>query len=168
MRWRHRSYLHITYIMVQISGSIHLADFVELVLCQASGMHSSNPLDLAGKKVLAFFPKWFIGNPLGCLRPLPDHLNVSLCSLADIAVHPFHALFYITFMLTACALFSKTWIEVSGSSARDVAKQLKVNKKAGQDSFNPAVSNCRLNCRFPSWKPKLSWAESVALNVCSE
>ncbi|KAG0504222.1 hypothetical protein KC19_N005200 [Ceratodon purpureus] len=28
-------------------------------------------------------------------------------------------------MLTACALFSKTWIEVSGSSARDVAKQLK-------------------------------------------
>lgn len=46
-------------------------------------------------------------------------------SLADIAIHPFHALFYLTFMLTACALFSKTWIEVSGSSARDVAKQLK-------------------------------------------
>ncbi|KAJ7297171.1 hypothetical protein O6H91_Y075600 [Diphasiastrum complanatum] len=47
-------------------------------------------------------------------------------SLADIAVNPFHALFYLTFMLTACALFSKTWIEVSGSSARDVARQLKV------------------------------------------
>eukprot|EP00898_Chlorokybus_atmophyticus_P008802 jgi/Chlat1/8923/Chrsp92S08224 len=46
-------------------------------------------------------------------------------SLTDIAVNPFHALFYLTFMLTACALFSKTWIEVSGSSARDVAKQLK-------------------------------------------
>ncbi|CAL9762869.1 unnamed protein product [Musa acuminata subsp. burmannicoides] len=29
------------------------------------------------------------------------------------------------FMLSACALFLKTWIEVSGSSARDVAKQLK-------------------------------------------
>lgn len=28
-------------------------------------------------------------------------------------------------MLTACALFSKTWIEVSGSSVSDVAKQLK-------------------------------------------
>jgi len=27
-------------------------------------------------------------------------------------------------MLVACALFSKTWIEVSGSSAKDVAKQL--------------------------------------------
>jgi len=49
-----------------------------------------------------------------------------LCSLADMAANPFHALFYIVFMLSACALFSKTWIEVSGSSARDVAKQLKV------------------------------------------
>ncbi|KAG9143129.1 hypothetical protein Leryth_023562 [Lithospermum erythrorhizon] len=46
-------------------------------------------------------------------------------SLADVLAHPFHALFYIVFMLSACALFSKTWIEVSGSSARDVAKQLK-------------------------------------------
>ncbi|KAJ4703703.1 Transport protein Sec61, alpha subunit [Melia azedarach] len=46
-------------------------------------------------------------------------------SLADMAANPFHALFYLVFMLSACALFSKTWIEVSGSSARDVAKQLK-------------------------------------------
>jgi len=46
-------------------------------------------------------------------------------SFGDIAANPFHALFYLTFMLTACALFSKTWIEVSGSSARDVARQLK-------------------------------------------
>lgn len=52
--------------------------------------------------------------------------NFWTCSLADMAAHPFHALFYIIFMLSACALFSKTWIEVSGSSAKDVAKQLKV------------------------------------------
>ena len=51
---------------------------------------------------------------------------VSSCSLADMAANPFHALFYLVFMLSACALFSKTWIEVSGSSAKDVAKQLKV------------------------------------------
>ncbi|KAL1991702.1 hypothetical protein VTN49DRAFT_5010 [Thermomyces lanuginosus] len=38
---------------------------------------------------------------------------------------PVHTVVYITFMLVACALFSKTWIEVSGSSPRDVAKQLK-------------------------------------------
>lgn len=46
-------------------------------------------------------------------------------SLTEVAANPVHALFYVAFMLTACALFSKTWIEVSGSSASDVAKQLK-------------------------------------------
>jgi protein transport protein SEC61 subunit alpha len=38
---------------------------------------------------------------------------------------PIHTVVYIAYMLTACAIFSKTWIEVSGSSPRDVAKQLK-------------------------------------------
>lgn len=46
-------------------------------------------------------------------------------SLEDVAANPLHAIFYTAFMLAACALFSKTWIEVSGSSANDVAKQLK-------------------------------------------
>jgi len=46
-------------------------------------------------------------------------------SLAEIAYDPFHAIFYFVFILTSCALFSKTWIEVSGSSPRDVAKQLR-------------------------------------------
>jgi protein transport protein SEC61 subunit alpha len=45
-------------------------------------------------------------------------------SLIDILHDPFHAIFYLSFILTACALFSKTWIEVSGSSAKDVARQL--------------------------------------------
>jgi protein transport protein SEC61 subunit alpha len=46
-------------------------------------------------------------------------------SLADLVYDPFHAVFYFTFILSSCALFSKTWIEVSGSSPRDVAKQFK-------------------------------------------
>eukprot|EP00164_Ancoracysta_twista_P001567 GFYU01002053.1.p1 GENE.GFYU01002053.1~~GFYU01002053.1.p1 ORF type:complete len:475 (-),score=183.87 GFYU01002053.1:566-1990(-) len=46
-------------------------------------------------------------------------------SLTAMAEDPFHSIFYLTFILTACALFSKTWIEVSGSSAKDVAQQLK-------------------------------------------
>ncbi len=46
-------------------------------------------------------------------------------SLTEAASEPLHTIFYVAFMLTACALFSKTWIEVSGSSAADVAKQLK-------------------------------------------
>ncbi|EPS70408.1 sec61 transport protein [Genlisea aurea] len=52
-------------------------------------------------------------------------LRIPYFFLSDILANPFHGLFYIVFMLSACALFSKTWIEVSGSSAKDVAKQLK-------------------------------------------
>ena len=46
-------------------------------------------------------------------------------SLTQVAANPLHAAVYVAFMLGACALFSKTWIEVSGSSANDVAKQLR-------------------------------------------
>lgn len=46
-------------------------------------------------------------------------------SLTDIVYDPFHAVFYFAFILGSCALFSKTWIEVSGSSPRDVARQFK-------------------------------------------
>ena len=38
---------------------------------------------------------------------------------------PFHFGMYVAFTLTACALLSKTWIEVSGSGPRDIARQLK-------------------------------------------
>jgi protein transport protein SEC61 subunit alpha len=46
-------------------------------------------------------------------------------SFADIWEDPIHAIFYVAFVLISCAMFSKMWIDVSGSSARDVAKQLK-------------------------------------------
>jgi len=46
-------------------------------------------------------------------------------TMAEVVEDPIHAIVYICFILAACAVFSKTWIEVSGSSAKDVAKQLK-------------------------------------------
>jgi len=46
-------------------------------------------------------------------------------SFSDIIADPLHTIFYVTFILTACAVFSKTWILVSGTSSRDVAKQLR-------------------------------------------
>merc|ERR1712157_685500 len=46
-------------------------------------------------------------------------------SIAEVLEDPLHAILYLVFILVACALFSKTWIEVSGSSAKDVAKQLR-------------------------------------------
>ncbi|KAK5162382.1 translocon subunit [Oleoguttula sp. CCFEE 6159] len=46
-------------------------------------------------------------------------------NFTEALLDPIHTAVYIAYMLTACAVFSKTWIEVSGSSPRDVAKQLK-------------------------------------------
>jgi protein transport protein SEC61 subunit alpha len=46
-------------------------------------------------------------------------------NFADTFRDPIHFVIYVIFMLGACALLSKTWIEVSGSSPRDVARQLK-------------------------------------------
>merc|ERR1712193_279827 len=45
-------------------------------------------------------------------------------NLSEIVEDPLHALVYLSFMIVACALFSKTWIEVSGSSPKDVHRQL--------------------------------------------
>mmetsp|Transcript_33560 Transcript_33560/g.94406 ORF Transcript_33560/g.94406 Transcript_33560/m.94406 type:complete len:475 (+) Transcript_33560:91-1515(+) len=46
-------------------------------------------------------------------------------SLGQMMANPLHTVSYLVFVLSTCALFSKTWIEVSGSSARDVARNLK-------------------------------------------
>jgi protein transport protein SEC61 subunit alpha len=46
-------------------------------------------------------------------------------SLSEIVLDPIHAVIYVVFIMVSCALFSKTWIEVSGSAPRDVAKQLR-------------------------------------------
>jgi protein transport protein SEC61 subunit alpha len=46
-------------------------------------------------------------------------------SLWEGITDPLHTIFYIAFVLGTCAMFSKTWIEVSGSSSRDVANNFK-------------------------------------------
>lgn len=46
-------------------------------------------------------------------------------SFEEILYDPFHAVFYLVFLLTACAIFSKAWMEISGSSPRSVAKQFR-------------------------------------------
>merc|ERR1712060_231664 len=46
-------------------------------------------------------------------------------SFTDIWDDPIHAIFYVAFVLTSCALFSRTWVDVSGTSARETAKKLK-------------------------------------------
>ena len=43
-------------------------------------------------------------------------------TLQHVMADPLHAILYIIFMLGSCAFFSKTWIDVSGSSAKDVCQ----------------------------------------------
>ena len=45
-------------------------------------------------------------------------------SLYDIQRDPIHAFVYTIFVLSSCAFFSRIWIDVSGSSSRDVVRQL--------------------------------------------
>lgn len=46
-------------------------------------------------------------------------------SFKEMLLDPIKTVVYITFVLGTCALFSKTWIEISGTSPRDIAKQFK-------------------------------------------
>eukprot|EP00915_Cephaloidophora_sp_WS-2016_P008701 GHVH01012127.1.p1 GENE.GHVH01012127.1~~GHVH01012127.1.p1 ORF type:complete len:474 (-),score=54.18 GHVH01012127.1:67-1488(-) len=46
-------------------------------------------------------------------------------SMADIASDPLHCIVYIAFVLISCAMFSKVWIDVSGQSPKDVARQIR-------------------------------------------
>lgn len=68
------------------------------------------------------------------------------CSLAEILSDPFHAVFYLVFILTSCALFSKTWIEVSGSSAKDVAKQLRDSRMVVKGHRDTAIVSYLNRC----------------------
>merc|ERR1719428_2296967 len=44
--------------------------------------------------------------------------------MSEVLGDPIHACIYIAFVMGSCALFSRTWITVSGSAPEDVAKQL--------------------------------------------
>merc|ERR1719498_2403214 len=57
---------------------------------------------------------------------------------------PIHTIIYVLFVVISCALFSKMWIDVSGSSAKDVAKQLREQQmvmKGHRDSSLVQVLN---------------------------
>lgn len=70
-------------------------------------------------------------------------------SLSEIAADPVHAVIYVAFILTACALFSKTWIQVSGQSAKDVARQLQ-DQKMEMQGFRDSRMVKELNRYIPT------------------
>ncbi|KAJ7211026.1 protein transporter [Mycena haematopus] len=82
------------------------------------------------------YPANFLVKLLGVWEPMEDSQQLVATSgiayymspphtMKEAIIDPIHTAIYIVFMLSACALFSKTWIEVSGSGPRDIAKQLK-------------------------------------------
>ena len=59
-------------------------------------------------------------------------------NLSNMFEDPLHMITYILFTLVSCAIFSRTWIEVSGSSPKDVMKSLqyeKITAKGGSDKL---------------------------------
>merc|ERR1711966_436961 len=56
---------------------------------------------------------------------------------------------YMSFVIISCALFSRTWIDVSGSSSRDVAKQLKDQQMMMPD-FRDSDMERQLNRYIPT------------------
>jgi protein transport protein SEC61 subunit alpha len=54
---------------------------------------------------------------------------------------PFHAIFYLVFTLTACAIFGKTWTEVSGTSVRHVARLFRDNQAVMKGHRDTATSS---------------------------
>ncbi|KAF6149002.1 hypothetical protein GIB67_009621 [Kingdonia uniflora] len=65
-------------------------------------------------------------------------------SLAATADDPIHALLNLVFILSTCAILSRKWIDISGSSAQDVVQQLKEQRMVipgHRDENLPKVSN---------------------------
>jgi protein transport protein SEC61 subunit alpha len=46
-------------------------------------------------------------------------------NMGELLRDPIHTIIYLAFVLSSCALFSRTWIQVSGSAPKDVAKQFR-------------------------------------------
>jgi protein transport protein SEC61 subunit alpha len=107
------------------------------------------------------FPTNFVVNLLGTWQEIPGMGGQSrpvgglayyispLNSFSDIKDDPLHAIFYLVFILTACALFSKVWIEITGTSARDVAKQLR-DQKLVLPGHRPTSLHKELNRYIPT------------------
>ena len=70
-------------------------------------------------------------------------------TMAEVMADPIHVVLYLIFILTSCAIFSKTWIEVSGSSPKDVAKQLRDQQMVMKGYRNTSIVS-ELNRYIPA------------------
>jgi len=60
-------------------------------------------------------------------------------NVGELLRDPIHTILYLAFVLSSCALFSRTWIQVSGSAPKDVAKQLRDQQMIMKGHRDPSV-----------------------------
>ena len=80
------------------------------------------------------YPNNFLVNLFGSWSEVQDGQSIPTAGIAyyispptsfgEVVTDPIHAFVYVMFVMGSCAMFSKTWITVSGSAPEDVAKQL--------------------------------------------
>lgn len=81
-------------------------------------------------------------------------------TFTEVVTDPIHSIIYLVFVLSACAIFSVTWIEVSGSSPRDVAKQLR-----DQDLVIKGMRQCNTEKKLRQYIPTAAAFGGVAIGA---
>merc|ERR1712000_301238 len=71
-------------------------------------------------------------------------------TFSDMINDPIHAVCYISFVLVSCALLSRTWIEISKTTSRDVARQLIAQDKYLKQCKNEDEMTRYLNKLIPT------------------
>lgn len=87
-------------------------------------LYSRFPNNLAIKFIGTWEAKQGGGQQLFAISGLSYYMQPPL-NLQEALLDPIKTVIYVLFVLGTCAFFSKTWIEVSGTAPRDVAKQFK-------------------------------------------
>lgn len=96
--------------------------FTSTIFMVSSVMHSR----FRGFGLANLFGRW-VSTPSGRSIPIGGlvyYLSAPR-SLTEAAMDPVHTLIYIAYVLGSCSIFSTAWLEFSGSSAKDVAKNLR-------------------------------------------
>lgn len=83
-------------------------------------------------------------------------------SIISLINDPLHTLTYIIFILVSCAIFSRTWIEVSGTSAKEVQKNLTEQKMTALGG-----SDYLLYKKLNKYIPRAAYLGGVSIGLLS-
>jgi len=80
-----------------------------------------------GSFITSLFGSWQEAGYQGQIVPVGGliYYITSPKTLLGALTDPIHTIIYVAFVVGSCALFSKTWIDVSGQGPKEIAKNLK-------------------------------------------